>query len=1168
MSQVVTIALANNAALLMVLSIIYELGYLVPPRFQRWRPVVDGLLIAVICTVIMSMPFTLTSGIVFDTRSILISVTAFTFGLVPAAITVAAAVLVRVLAGGAGTVAGIAVILSSALIGLAWRRWLYPRSPRWRWLGVYLMGIVVHAAMLGCMALLPAGSVRPVLRAIAVPVLVVYPIATVLLSLMLLRQQQRRQAQEQVRASEERFRALFDKAPIGYQSLNEEGRFIDVNQQWLDLLGYDRGEVIGRWFGDFLADDRQRDRFLERFPLFKQAGRIRDEFEMRRKDGQILSLSFESRISRDPEGRFRRTHCVLQDITERKQAEAALRESEEKYRILFETMAVGVVYQATDGRILSANPAAERILGFSLAELSDRSSRDPDWRAIREDGTPVDGSEHPAMVALRNRARFGPFVMGVYQPKLRDHVWLSIIATPLFRPGDPEPCQVYTTFQDITAERKAYQDYHLLFTRMVDAFALHELVCDDQGQPADYRFLAVNPAFEAMTGLRAADIVGRNVMEVLPDTERHWIEAYGRVAQTGEPTMFEDYSEALGKYFEVSAYRPAPGQFACTFSDITQRKLAEAAERETLSRLQALLDHSPGPIVILDADVRCVVVSRSAASILGMDTDALIGKRPDDVMPAEAAQAILDGYARVRDDGQPVVFTTLIPKDGAERWYVFRLFPITPAEGGTGLTGLIGFEVTERVRAEQALAASEKKYENYIENAPYLVFVVDRTGRYVEVNRSAAEITGYRRERLLEMNIRDITMESSLPDALAAFRTLMTTGSMYAELQYRHADGSARWWTIRAVRLSEDRFLGFSTDITAEKEAEENILYLNTHDPLTGLFNRSYLDVAAAAMTPEECDPLSILVADINGLKLINDAFGVAEGDRLIVRTAALLAGCTREGEVLARTGGDEFALLMPKTDSAAARERMREIQEACAKANLQIPNEAFRINFSAGTGTRDGTGADLHAVSQLAVDYMNRGKLLESKSSHSAILSSIKATMLEKSHGTEEHAERLATLTRETAKSLGLTQSEMDHLELLALLHDIGKVGIPDQILNKPGPLTPDEWDVMKKHPEIGYRIATASPELVPIADSILSHHERWDGNGYPQQLSGESIPRLSRILAVIDSYDAMTADRPYRKAMTHAQAVEELRRNAGTQYDPEMVRVFLEVMEKHPPE
>ena len=166
----------------------------------------------------------------------------------------------------------------------------------------------------------------------------------------------------------------------------------------------------------------------------------------------------------------------------------------------------------------------------------------------------------------------------------------------------------------------------------------------------------------------------------------------------------------------------------------------------------------------------------------------------------------------------------------------------------------------------------------------------------------------------------------------------------------------------------------------------------------------------------------------------------------------------------------------------------------------------------------------------------------------------------MEKNQETQEHCERLIELSRKLGQALHLSQKDLDELELLATLHDIGKVGIPERILVKPDRLDETEWAEMKRHPEIGYRIAMAAPELIPIAEYILSHQERWDGEGYPQKLAGEQIPLLSRIISICDAYDAMTQNRPYRKKMSEAAAMKEITDNAGSQFDPNIAKIFIE--------
>lgn len=367
MERDVLLALFNNAALLLVLSVIYEAANLLPSRYYRFQSVFSGIMIALICAVVMSMPLTLRSGIIFDTRTILISMTALIFGPIATAITVVVAAIVRLSIGGVGTLAGLATIMTSALIGLAWRRWVYPKSKKWRWLNIFAMSVCVHGIMLACMLLLPSPDNLNVIRAIALPVMLIYPIATVLLNSLLMRQQSLRRTQDLLKQSEERFKLLFEKAPLGYQSLDFDGYFIDVNNQWCDLLGYSRGEVIGKWFGDFLSP-AYREAFCQRFPIFKAQGYIHSEFEMLNKIGKPLFVAFEGRIGYGFDGQFKQTHCILQDITNQKAAEAALIESENKYRNITENMS-DVVWQADlNLKTTYVSPSVEKLLGESTEE--------------------------------------------------------------------------------------------------------------------------------------------------------------------------------------------------------------------------------------------------------------------------------------------------------------------------------------------------------------------------------------------------------------------------------------------------------------------------------------------------------------------------------------------------------------------------------------------------------------------------------------------------------------------------------------------------------------------------------------------------------------------------------------------------------------------------------
>lgn len=489
-------------------------------------------------------------------------------------------------------------------------------------------------------------------------------------------------------------------------------------------------------------------------------------------------------------------------------------------------------------------------------------------------------------------------------------------------------------------------------------------------------------------------------------------------------------------------------------------------------------------------------------------------------------------------------------------------------------------DITERVKAEKDLLESERSHAVLLSNLPGMAYRCryDQQWTMLLVSDGCYELTGYQPSDLI--NNRKLSFNDLISPKYRetiwnkCIQAVNNKTKLAEEYEIITASGETKWVFEQSQAIYGDdgnveALEGLIIDISDRKRKEDEIIYLNNHDFLTGLYNRRYLESEKVRIDREEFLPLSVVIGDINGVKLVNDAFGHAEGDILIAETAKIIKSCCYSNDILARTGGDEFMILMPRADSETANGVMEKIKRKCEEYNQEISSEVYSINISLGYATKESPDEDLEAVIKVAEDYMYKRKLLEHKSSHSVILSSIKATMYERSHETQEHAERLTYLSKELGRKLKLSQLELDELELLATLHDIGKVGIDDRILNKPDKLSEDEWIEMKKHSEIGFRIAMSSPDLVPIADEILSLHERWDGTGYPQGIMGEAIPLLSRIVSVVDAYDAMTEDRAYRKAMSGEAAAAEILRNAGTQFDPEIAGLFVnKVLPEYKPE
>lgn len=462
--------------------------------------------------------------------------------------------------------------------------------------------------------------------------------------------------------------------------------------------------------------------------------------------------------------------------------------------------------------------------------------------------------------------------------------------------------------------------------------------------------------------------------------------------------------------------------------------------------------------------------------------------------------------------------------------------------------------------ADHKLSVSEEKYKAVINQMQLGMALYEGASgedifkyRLIDSNHSHEILTGLKKEEISGKYFSEIHKNIEPQNLDRLIWTIKTGESTCYEKFQKNTN---YYYEVLASRPKENQLVVILNDITGSKQAEERLHYLSYHDQLTGLYNRRLFEEQLQRLNSKNYFPLIITMADINGLKLVNDSFGHTVGDKYIQKVTEVLREGFREKDIICRLGGDEFIILSPNTDEKEIKELIGRINE---RTKLEAVNK-ITLSVSFGYSIKDREEESILEVLKKAEDYMYKKKLLESAGIRGKTIYTVMAALHEKNPREEQHSLRVSELCEKMGTALGLQEDEVKELKTVGLLHDIGKVAIEEGILNKNGKLVEEEWVEIKKHPEIGYRILSSVNELSEMADYVLAHHERWDGNGYPKGLKGNEIPVQSRIIAIADAYDAMISERSYRQALPREYAISELVKGAGTQFCGEYVNVFID--------
>lgn len=653
------------------------------------------------------------------------------------------------------------------------------------------------------------------------------------------------------------------------------------------------------------------------------------------------------------------------------------------------------------------------------------------------------------------------------------------------------------------AHRKDEARLRRLLDSMQEGFALHEVICNAEGKPVDYRFLEVNPAFEAITGLAADDILGQTAREALPTLEPYWIETYGEVALTGESVQFEHYSGPLDKHFAVTAFSPVRGQFATTFTDITvQKRATERAEAlaRVAGRLNALHD--------LNAILQAVCEETSTALDVPAATVALYDEETDRLQhTAEVGMP-----AAYRERVQPMPVPDALYDEGQ------RVRPVIATLDAQALPEGPNFELYRDLTIRSVAGASLARSDDFF--GLLTAYTFDESRRFSE-------------------------------DELTLLRGVADQTSQAIANARLFEDAERRLRQVRALRKIDTAITG-SLDLNLTLEV--------------------FLD---QVMQQLQVDAAAVLLAEPH-TRILEYAAGQGFHTPDIERTRQRIGEGHAGRTALERSpvGIDNLATSsasflradMLKQESFAAYHAAPLI----AKGEIQGVLETFhRAPFAPDPEWID----FLETLAGQAAIAIHSVKLFDDlQQSNSRLAASYDATIegwakaLEmRDDETEGHTRRVTEMTTRLARALGISTERLPHIRRGAMLHDIGKIAIPDSILLKPGPLDDDEWAVMRQHPQYAVDLLSPVKFLRPALDIPEFHHERWDGSGYPCGLKGRQIPIAARIFAVVDVWDALRSDRPYREAWPEDKVRAYLREQAGIQFDSEVTGVFLKVLDEH---
>ena len=607
---------------------------------------------------------------------------------------------------------------------------------------------------------------------------------------------------------------------------------------------------------------------------------------------------------------------------------------------------------------------------------------------------------------------------------------------------------------------------------------------------------------------------------------------------------------------------------------------AKKNEIDNFNKLrQTFIDADDSLIYLKDNDLKYIFVNQKTAEFYGLKKEEIIGKDDYQISNEEFAslkestdRTALDRMERVVEEVQV---------DG--KIYNSNKFPVELIDGSYGVGAYIK-DITEDYRQKSRLAIERNKYLQTILSIGDGVIVINNKREIEMINKVAQNLTGWdfreakgkNYKEILNWRLADNNAKGSgkyisagekrdLEDPIEQAFATEKVQEIQKNVILISRDGSRYYLEDSAAPIKDDtgkiRGVVFVfRDDTEQKKHQEEIKHLSYHDHLTGLYNRRFFKEELKRLDVPRNLPLSIIVSDLNGLKLTNDIFGHTAGDSLLINAAETFKEVCREDDIIARWGGDEFIILLPNTNQKAAWSIIERIKDSYSSKSFK----ALTAKISMGVSTKEKPDQNINKILDLAERSMYSSKAINKEEENIKQIEMVIRKLQNKSPVEKKHAVRVKELALKFARYLDLKDSQIQKIGEVAFYHDIGKVALDSDLLNKKGKLTYKEYEEMKLHPVIGYRILNYFKDTISIANDVLYHHENWDGTGYPKGIIGEKIPLGSRIIKLLETYDVMTSDYSYKVPVSSSKALEEIKEYAGSQFDPDLAEKFIDFINK----